>query len=588
MSNTPQWPEKAPDVWWQKSIDQLLWRWRERVAFTLNESENLSELNALGREVHRFLDSRVSWQPEAKLTLARICSKIWSPVSFRKWPLGSVLFAGPSGAWKNILVESLAEFFLWDKHAFTRYDAGKTSSGKTDNWWLFWSTPWYADGDIEPILGPDSVYDYCLRAQAKELSHASISDLDDFWIVMIDEVDQLPLSILKALYGLMDEDEIDMNRWEPLITKNLIVIFTTNHWWEQWKKFIDELHSGNTSKYDSHSQRNTRMKHIVWESVNKKFPAGFMSRVDLVCFDFLEEENVDEMVDMFFQEINVVGEKYGFSFQYTPEVYSFFRSRLSEEHGGRPIGKMLTNLVWWIANNFIHNKANEKYFHLPHGGIQIEVDVKGWNIVSCVTVDAQVDAYVKDGFSHLIQQIQDLDDYEYVVLYMYKEYLKYLGIDISEIDIKLERDESQEQEGFSWETPIFFRTARKMQVVDKPSNEHFETLRRENSEIFSYLSHGPRLKLLLESEEFSDIVSLITHNPEVSTRVISTIVFRHLSRINNTKHFDRYVNSKSPHMKQEICDTLHIGELHGTLQAQFIQAVQDRKWAVERAEASKK
>jgi len=179
--NWPQWWSEKPKNWEDFALEKFLWKWRERVTFTLSGSNDLIELNLLWKDVLRFLNSRVSGQQEAKQVLAKICSKLWSTIWFRKWPLGSVLFAGPSGAGKNTLVESLAEFFLWDKSSFTRYDAGKTSGKDSDNGNLFWSNLWYVDGNVTPVLSPDAVFDYCLKAQAEGNAHESILDLDDFW-----------------------------------------------------------------------------------------------------------------------------------------------------------------------------------------------------------------------------------------------------------------------------------------------------------------------------------------------------------------------------------------------------------------------
>jgi len=579
INKDQSWSDEA-EKWANLGIEDFLWEWRGRVILALDTSEDLNVLNWLWKDVLRFLNNKVSGQQDAKQTLAKICSKLWSSIWVRKWPLGSVLFAGPSGAGKNTLVESLAEFFLWDKNSFTRYDAGKSTHWKSDNWALFWTTPWYTDGEVEPVLGPDSVFDYCLKAQADWVAHKSVEDLDDFWIIMIDEVDQLPKSVLKALYSLTEEDEVEMNRWERLTTKNLIIVFATNEWWEQWKKFLDELHPSNKTQYESHSDRNKQMKQVTKKSVTDKFPAWFLSRLELVCFDFLEEQNIDELVDMFLQEINIVWEGYGFSIRYTPEVYTFFRSKLTEGHGARPIWKMLTDTIGRVVNNFVDTERNERYFNLPHGWIHIEVSIKRSELVSQITVDEEVDSFVKDDFSSLISKITQLPHNEHVILYMYKKYLKHLWIDVEEIEVEFERNELWTRENLD----EMFTTPRSVSRIPTPPQDLFETMKRDNIEIFSYLNFGPRLKVLLQSPEFSDTLSQITRNPEISSRVVSGVVSGYLYRIKSSKHLDAYVDNKSPQIRKEICEALCISEFDSTIQAQFIQAVQDRRWTIEREE----
>lgn len=574
------WPDKLNKLA-DPSIEKLLWTWRARVVLALDRSEDLDELNWLWKDVLRFLNNKVSGQQDAKQALAKICSKLWSSIWVRKWPLGSVLFAGPSGAGKNTLVESLAEFFLWDKNSFTRYDAGKTTHGKSDNWALFWTTPWYTDGDVEPILGPELVFDYCSKAQADWVAHESVIDLDDFWIIMIDEVDQLPKSVLKALYSLTEEDEVEMNRWERLMTKNLIIVFATNEWWEQWKKFLDELHPSNKAQYEWHSNRNKQMKQVTKKSITNKFPAWFLSRLELVCFDFLEEQNIDELVDMFLQEINIVWEGYGFSIRYTPEVYTFFRSKLTEGYGARPIWKMLTDTIGRIVNNFVDTQWNERYFNLPHGGVHIEVSIKRSKVVSQITVDEEVNSSVKDDFSGLISKITQIPYYEQVVLYMYKKYLKHLWIDVEEIEVEFERKGLWTRENLD----EMFATPYNVERIPTPSQESFETMKKDNVGVFSYLDFGPRLEVLLQASEFSDTLSQITRNPEISSRVVWGIVSSYLYRVSSIEHFDTYVENKSPQIRKEICEALCVSEFNSTIQTQFIQAVQDRKWAIEREKA---
>lgn len=186
-------------------------------------------------------------------------------------PIGSFLFAGPTGVGKTEVVKELARIRFGERHKFIRIDMSELME-KHDAAKLIGAPPGYVGYDERGGL-VDQVKD------------------QPYSIVLFDEVEKAHPEIFDLLLQVLDDGHLTSGAGEKISFKNTIIIMTSN----LGSRAIQKGGSGFgfDLSTDPASASHERISRLVKEELSQFFRPEFLNRLDeVVVFKPLSQESV--------------------------------------------------------------------------------------------------------------------------------------------------------------------------------------------------------------------------------------------------------------------------------------------------------
>jgi len=320
------WVDDFDRIFWdRKSIDWTgpgklefwtLWRPKltpEQIIRITSESSwdviDLSEAEMLEKDFCSALSSMVIWQDEACREVALYLSE-WIHNPYKEiWTLGVLFFAGPTGVWKTELVRALSQVTLWDNKSYIEI---RWEELQDKSFWLS-KLLWAWDGYVGfwkkwPF---HEVWESYKSAKKLRKLHPSLKQLENFSIVLIDEIEKAHPAVHQALLWAMEEWRIKIttnkskspwdNKYETSYAdlSNTLFIFTSNIGQQKHKKkeiwFIK----------DSEESKKMEASQILDTALKDMFSPEFLGRVSKVIeFNKLWKEECFEIVDVVLGKLN--------------------------------------------------------------------------------------------------------------------------------------------------------------------------------------------------------------------------------------------------------------------------------------------
>jgi len=250
-------------------------------------------------------------------------------------PIGSFLFAGPTGVGKTEVTQQLAktlgvELLRYDmseymeKHAVSR---------------LIGAPPGYVGYEQGGLL-TDAVLKH---------PHA---------VVLLDEIEKAHPDVFNILLQVMDHGTLTDNNGRKADFRNIILVLTTN-------AGVVET----TKQSIGFKQQDTSLN--AMEEINKVFSPEFRNRLDnIVWFNHLNTQVINQVVDKFIVELQAQLDEKGVSLELTEKAKAWLAEKgYDKAMGARPMSRL-------IQEHLKKNLANELLFgDLTNGGVA-KVDVK--------------------------------------------------------------------------------------------------------------------------------------------------------------------------------------------------------------------
>ncbi|PKF63413.1 ATP-dependent Clp protease ATP-binding subunit ClpA [Psychromonas sp. psych-6C06] len=256
-------------------------------------------------------------------------------------PIGSFLFAGPTGVGKTEVTQQLAKAMGID---LLRFDMSEYMEKHT----------------VSRLLGaPPGYVGY---EQAGLLTDAVVKH--PYAVLLLDEIEKAHSDIYNILLQVMDHGTLTDNNGRKADFRNIILVMTTNAGVRETTKSS----IGFKDQQDSHK---------VMDEINKLFSPEFRNRLDnIIWFDHLSLEVIYQVVDKFIVQLQAQLDKK----QISLEVDDSARKWLAEHGydkamGARPMGRL-------IQDKIKKPLANEILFgQLQNGGtVVVKLDKKGEGI----------------------------------------------------------------------------------------------------------------------------------------------------------------------------------------------------------------
>ncbi|WP_440053113.1 ATP-dependent Clp protease ATP-binding subunit ClpA [Pseudoalteromonas sp. T1lg65] len=250
-------------------------------------------------------------------------------------PVGSFLFAGPTGVGKTEVTKQLAkcmgiEFIRFDMSEYAERHAVSRLIG---------APPGYVGFEQGGLL-TDAVIKH---------PHA---------VVLLDEIEKAHSDIYNILLQVMDHGTLTDNNGRKADFRNIVLVMTTNAGVQETVRqsigFQEQDHS-----------------HDAMSEINKVFTPEFRNRLDnIIWFNHLDREVILQVVDKFIVELQAQLDKKSVNLELTSQARSWLADTgYDKAMGARPMARV-------IQDNLKKPLANEILFGSLSDGGTVKVSVK--------------------------------------------------------------------------------------------------------------------------------------------------------------------------------------------------------------------
>ncbi|PLX18216.1 MAG: hypothetical protein C0601_05290 [Candidatus Muiribacterium halophilum] len=284
--------------------------------------------------MEKHLRKRIVGQEEAISVVSLAIRKAHVGLKNPQKPIGSFMFAGPTGVGKTELAKALAEFLFGDEREIIRIDCSEYSMSH-EYAKLIGAPPGYI-GHKEGGFLTEAV-------KAKPRS-----------VVLFDELEKAHRKMHNVLLQILDDGILTDNHGEKVIFKDCVIIMTTNVGVEEFQKIEKLIGFGSEAVQKDLNVR----KRETSKALEKSFPPEFLNRIDeMVTFRPLTKVDNMDIFDIMIAEVLDRLDKLGMDLVITQEVKEYIVDNGSnEKYGARPLKRAIKNYIENPLSGCILNK----------------------------------------------------------------------------------------------------------------------------------------------------------------------------------------------------------------------------------------
>ena len=291
-----------------EDIQRVLSNWTGIPVSTLTQDEAQKLL-----VLEDTLKERVVGQDEAVSALARAIRRSRSGLQEEDRPVGSFLFAGPSGVGKTELSRTLARALFGSEKALIRLDMSEFSEGHSVSR-LIGSPPGYVGHDEGGQL-------------TEEIRRKPYS------VVLFDEIEKANDQVWNLLLQILEDGALTDSQGKKADFRNAVLILTSN------------LGAGSLGAHPLGFASGSRESYTqaVRSALRQNFRPEFLNRLDeVICFAPLEPSQVAEIARRMLGQLEARLHPLGVALRVEQEALDWIaRQSISPEYGVRPLRRLL-------------------------------------------------------------------------------------------------------------------------------------------------------------------------------------------------------------------------------------------------------
>ncbi len=279
-----------------------------------SEREKLLHLEA---ELHK----RVVGQEEAIEAVSDAIRRARAGLQDKKRPIGSFIFLGTTGVGKTELAKALAEFLFNNDQAMTRIDMSEYQERHS----------------VSRLVGaPPGYVGYEEGGQLTEAVRRK-----PYSVVLLDEIEKAHPDVFNILLQVLDDGRLTDNKGRVVNFKNTIIIMTSNIGSHLIQESFENITDSNQEEIIASA------KNKVFELLKKTIRPEFLNRIDdIIMFQPLSRENVEEIVKLQFIGVQELLKEQGFKINATPEAIDWLAQLgYDPQFGARPVKRLFQRKV---------------------------------------------------------------------------------------------------------------------------------------------------------------------------------------------------------------------------------------------------
>jgi ATP-dependent Clp protease ATP-binding subunit ClpC len=320
-ATTKEWREKAKEtdgVVDEETIAEVVSKMTGVPLKKVGEDETRRLLN-MEAELHGTVIS----QDEAIKAIAKAVRKSRSGMKDPKRPIGSFIFAGPTGVGKTLLAKQLAKFMFGDENNIVQLDMSE----------------YMEKHNVSRLVGaPPGYIGYEEGGQLTEKIRRK-----PYSVVLLDEIEKAHPDVWNMLLQIMEEGRLTDNVGRVIDFKNTILIMTTNIGAETIVA-SDDLSSPFTKgvRKDAEASYQDMQKKLKGR-MEKEFRPEFLNRLDdIIVFRSLTKDDLKQIVNMELAKVEKRLKEKGLKLIVTEEAKDFLIEKGSSlEFGARPLRRAI-------------------------------------------------------------------------------------------------------------------------------------------------------------------------------------------------------------------------------------------------------
>ncbi|HEX8431249.1 MAG TPA: ATP-dependent Clp protease ATP-binding subunit [Longimicrobium sp.] len=324
----------------EEDVAFIVSRWTGIPVTRLKQAET-ARLVGMEAELHK----RVVGQDKAIEAISRAIRRSRAGLKDPRRPIGSFIFAGPTGVGKTELARALAEFMFADAGALIRVDMSEYME-KFSVSRLIGAPPGYVGYEDSGTL-------------TKAVRRKPYS------VVLLDEIEKAHPDVFNILLQVLDEGHLTDNYGRVIDFKNTVIIMTSN-------LGARDVGKGKGLGFGTGSQQSSfdRMDEKIREEIERTFNPEFINRLDdSIVFHPLTREQIASIIGNLLRDVEDRLKEEELSLKLTDEAVDFMiENGYDEKFGARPIKRAI--------QRYLEDPLSEKILMAEYSpGDEIEVTV---------------------------------------------------------------------------------------------------------------------------------------------------------------------------------------------------------------------
>jgi ATP-dependent Clp protease ATP-binding subunit ClpC len=301
----------------EEDVAFIVSRWTGVPVTRLKDAET-ARLIGMEAELHK----RVVGQDKAIDAISRAIRRSRAGLKDPKRPIGSFIFAGPTGVGKTELARALAEFLFADREALIRVDMSEYME-KFSVSRLIGAPPGYVGYEDSGTL-------------TKAVRRKPYS------VVLFDEIEKAHPDVFNLLLQVLDEGHLTDNYGRAIDFKNTVLIMTSN-------LGARDLGKGKGLGFHPSSDESQleMMTEKVQEEINRAFNPEFINRLDdTIVFHPLSKEQIAEIVHNLLADVQSRLKEEELTLHLSDAALEFLIEKgYDEKFGARPIRRAIQRYI---------------------------------------------------------------------------------------------------------------------------------------------------------------------------------------------------------------------------------------------------
>ena len=289
------------------------------IPLTRLETEETTRLLRMEDDIQK----KVISQSEAIKRISEAVRRSRAGLKDPKRPIGSFIFAGPTGVGKTLLAKALAEFMFGDSDAIIQIDMSE----------------YMEKHNVSRLIGaPPGYVGYEEGGQLTEKIRRR-----PYAVVLLDEIEKAHPDVYNTLLQIMEEGRLTDSFGRNVDFKNTIIIMTTNAGAEVTSYSNIFGFDRGRDEAGSYEQMKERLK----VAIEKYFRPEFLNRLDdVIVFHALNKEDLKRIVDIELTKIRGRMSERGMELVLTDEAKDFLIVKgYNPDFGARPLRRAIENLI---------------------------------------------------------------------------------------------------------------------------------------------------------------------------------------------------------------------------------------------------